>query len=521
MLISRRGTLDPVPQVDGVFILEEHGNYDIRSTSGLEPKELFWGDRKLSLRERSCWELDTGYEVGNLEIRSGAEGTNLLRARVVPAGEKIAEDDWVRLLEEVEQWLPSGTTGPMGATHGKVGSTGTYSPLLGSALVPLIGPLQRALHNVVESPREHLVRAEKEVPAHLVRAVRQDALRWLARRPAALGALGFADSSAGTSKPLFTLGCSAATRDHPGHRYLVWLIERASQSVSALIQRLIACAVASEGNASGEAAWLQSRANRLREAEKALVWARKGSWLSGVTSMPPSEGALLCIRDDPQYARLHKLLRRFVSPLFSLNGDDGTEAPVRATYDVYELWCFLALSEALRRRFPLATWRTHGISPERFALGKGSGARCSVDSPEGRLVLYFNLTFAGFLRRRSRTRFSISKERRPDLVLTWTSPGGEKSWVCVDAKYRVSPDAVGEALGSAHIYRDSLRWEELGGRCKSVHLLVPRMTAQCTPWFSQEFLLSNGIAVREAFRGSDMDALAAELINELCGSSGP
>jgi hypothetical protein len=65
---------------------------------------------------------------------------------------------------------------------------------------------------------------------------------------------------------------------------------------------------------------------------------------------------------------------------------------------------------------------------------------------------------------------SVSRERWPDLLVTVTR-GGTRRWIALDAKYRRARQNVLEAMESAHIYRDSLRWH--GQRADAALLFVP------------------------------------------------
>jgi PD-(D/E)XK nuclease superfamily protein len=67
-------------------------------------------------------------------------------------------------------------------------------------------------------------------------------------------------------------------------------------------------------------------------------------------------------------------------------------------------------------------------------------------------------------------RWSVSKQREPDLLLSVKWPGA-KRFLLLDAKYRSSRESVLEAMGSAHVYRDSLRIGEQ--RAEGALLLIP------------------------------------------------
>ena len=86
---------------------------------------------------------------------------------------------------------------------------------------------------------------------------------------------------------------------------------------------------------------------------------------------------------------------------------------------------------------------------------------------------------------------SISGRRQPDIVLTRTDEDVPK-WYVLDAKYRTKRPSVLEAMTSAHVYRDALRWYER--RPERAVLLVPRGGG--APWLEQpEFISRHRVGV--------------------------
>lgn len=158
------------------------------------------------------------------------------------------------------------------------------------------------------------------------------------------------------------------------------------------------------------------------------------------------------------------------------------QAAIRPSFTLYELWTFLKVERLLRDELVDASWSRKGYGNLLRLESSGTGARCTAMLPEGTLRLHFNPRFRGYLKRGDRKRFSLSKERRPDLVLTWKPLSGEARWICLDAKYRVSPENVADALSSLHLYRDSLIYEPYGGRCRAAWILTPAKDPACDPW---------------------------------------
>jgi hypothetical protein len=106
-------------------------------------------------------------------------------------------------------------------------------------------------------------------------------------------------------------------------------------------------------------------------------------------------------------------------------------------------------------------------------------------------------------------RWSVSKQREPDLLLTVEWPSGRR-FLLLDAKYRSSRESVLDAMGSAHIYRDSLR---IGAqRSEAALLLIPAGGA--VEWLEKpDFHRIHHVGVHVLTPG-DHDARMPRLVSE-------
>jgi len=109
------------------------------------------------------------------------------------------------------------------------------------------------------------------------------------------------------------------------------------------------------------------------------------------------------------------------------------------------------------------------------------------------------------------SRWSLSKERVPDIVLT-VQAGETISFVVFDVKYRVSRAYVLDAMESAHIYQDSLR---IGARRPNCTLLIVPRTENATWLSASEFLKAHrvGIHALQLEGHTSLPAVVAELLN--------
>ena len=443
---------------------------------------------------RKAFKLEIGHYAGEMpRLRLVTDGGEMTYpVEVLPRAEKLSPEAWAAMLADLDAWLSGVTVGMQTATHGEVGTMGVPAPLLAMALVELLPTLRAALQSILDAPRARTRTRVEEVPLPMVRRADGATIRWLSRHPEAVaGMRGDYDVP-----PLAPQRLASETFDHPANRYLAWLVRRIAEALrecSAELRRL-ANSDRAKDDPHGQA-WLSDRATRIEDEADRLVAMRTRSFLRSLPPQTATEAALTVFQDDPRYARFHRLARLFLSPRFRLRSSDHPKAAMRPSFELYELWTFLAMERLLRDALPTATWSRQGFEKLLDPGSTGTGAGCAAKLDEGTLRIRFNLRFYGFLNRGERRRFSLSKARRPDLVITWEPTCGTPSWVCLDAKYRVGPDALADAFASLHLYRDSLRYVPFGGPCRAAWLLVPARDPACEPWFSEAFFESHGLGV--------------------------
>lgn len=177
---------------------------------------------------------------------------------------------------------------------------------------------------------------------------------------------------------------------------------------------------------------------------------------------------LTAITSDPVYARAYQ--QGWKALRVTLSGDADERMWLSPSWEVFERWCFVRLAKVLRDQFPALTWTRHGTGDhdaraEACWRGVGDG---------GVITLLLQPEFQSFRSAPPRWGMqSISRQRYPDLMLA-VERGDQRSFILLDAKYRVSRQGVLEAMESAHIYRDALRWH--GQRAEYALLLLPAPT---------------------------------------------
>ncbi|MDI3289764.1 DUF2357 domain-containing protein [Polyangium sp. 15x6] len=502
--------------IDGVLRLEEARTYHIDALPGASAPRAWLGPRELPWsEERGTFTLEVGHWVGSAALRV-AHGTQetVVPVEVAPRQEKLSDGAWLSLLADLEAWSPGLAIGLEGGGVGAVQTEGTTATILAAALLPLVPALIRAIRAIAAAPRELATSTREDIPLRAVRRADRETLQWLARHPAVARAVDpWLAARTGLQDPYVPQDTTHETVDHPVNRYIAWIIGRIARVLGELTDAL-GRAARNPRLQPDTAQWCRARGRAAASATDELLATLRRTFLGSLTPMPATEAALLAVQDDPVYARAHALARPFLSPRFRLcESRDGGEAPVRPSFELYELWTLLAVQRALAETLDGWTWTWHPVPGNELLAGFGPGAAFTARRADGaRLDLRYNVTFSGYLARGNSDKYSISGERRPDIVISFEPQAGQRSWICLDAKYRVRRDAIADAFASLHIYRDSLRWEAFGGRCRSGLLLAPAVDPECQPWFMSEFRERFGIGAWRLTPGEPSDLTLGKLI---------
>ncbi len=521
-----------IPIESDAVHVEEANRYRLLVRPADAATRAFLGAVELD-RVGDVFPIPIDHWVGRTELRvESSDLRRILAVEVLPREEKLSEDLWLELLGDLETWLPGLTVGAEGGKKGEVGAAGTdraTPQLIVEALHPLFPALERAIRALLRAPREQLATVPDDISIRKIRRVEGRTLAWLGRHPEVGAWLDpWLESELQGEAPLVPVLRKEVGFDHPANEYVAWLVGRVQNTLRQTASRLEDAPKGQGVSADGEL-WCRSRAALLRDAAARLERIWKRGRLARVARRPLSEAALQVILDDPVYLRVHRLGRLFLDPRFMLSKEPSeTAAAVRPSYTLYELWCFLEVARQLKQRLPEFDWRERNLGNLLTLTGSGTGASIRGEGASGRIVVDFNVSFSGYFARKGGARWSLSAERRPDIVVTWkpvegdptpASPSSEGAWISLDAKYRAGKSNLGQALESAHIYKDSLLYDGFGGRCRASVLLAPSRTADCEAWFSAEFFEEHREGVWQLRPGGGNDVAVADRIVEALGMS--
>ena len=237
--------------------------------------------------------------------------------------------------------------------------------------------------------------------------------------------------------------------DNPPNRCLLYALRALQRRCESLCDRLKTAATtdSSETITGIKERWPEWR-KFLNTFRRKLKTVERRRPFPDVTKAEITAAGLNAIAAHPLYAQFWRVswqaLRRGIAGL-----EPADWLLLNPTWEIYERWCFLKLSEWLKGLLPKdMKWRESAPSGTTRQLKGELGGDTMVR-------LHLQRTF-GSSENTPKEFWSISRERRPDIVLDWQR-GNNAGFLVFDAKYRVARASVLDAMASAHIYNDSLR----------------------------------------------------------------
>jgi hypothetical protein len=447
-----------------------------------------------------------GEVTGELEAPDGSVVARYL-LEVSPDPGKVGRELFNRMLEEIWAEDPSLILGTEPAQTPSGVLDAIDDPLIGFARLRRYGHMfLRGLHAISSQPIQTLHQTRERMPLHQARrADRQTVLAALSK-PSALGVL------AGQERAFEHYAGNPIQLDIP--RATFHLDGAANRCVTALalaVARRIArirreMRALSEGDERSETRTALAPRWPVRERvlislEDRLKAALKRPPFSSVSRAEVTGSGLNAVAAHPLYSRASAVAWRILRP--GLAGPPSEERLwMSPTWEIYERWCFVRLRAALRALRPELEWQR--IPPRSSnALGgwKGQGDRTTLE-------LLLQPVFSAWDHSHGKARRSLSAEFRPDLILTRSDEPAKL--VVLDAKYRVQRSSILEAMRSAHIYRDALRFRD--SRPELSLLLVPGSSS--APWLEEpQFQAEHGVGV--AVLGPDGSGESAALADLL------
>ena len=408
---------------------------------------------------------------------------------VSPHAGKLGRDSFQVMLDQIWQFDPSLVLGTEPA-QSPIGKDAQISnPWIEYArLRSYGGKFVGALSAIARHPIRELRNQRAQLPLQRVRRADRQTVLAALQNSHLLNLLGDRDSTSipMTALPPFDVPVARETLDGAGNRCIAAIAHSVSQRAVRLKATLQAAVDQPESATRSSLLSRWPRRQRFLDViVRQLRYLQRASPLVEVTRREISAAGLNAVSADPAYANAFGLGWHILR--------HGVEGPPNAehlwispTWEIYERWCFVQIGNTIRslkREYQWSISRNHKSRATAAFIGSSDGKACIELLLQPKFPAGDQGMTAGFQ--------SVSGAREPDIVLTRTDRDGPE-WFALDAKYRTTRTNVLDAMASAHIYRDSLRWNER--KPDRAVLLVPRGGG--APWLERaEFINRHQVGV--------------------------
>ena len=444
-----------------------------------------------------CWKWTPGFFAGEVRARlvdAGGKTLATYRLDVGPAPEKLGGEVFERMVEEILDFDAALLLGEEPAKR-KMGAVGpTDDPLvLFERLRNRRAQLDAAIAAVRRDPATVLRPRRRFVPLREVRRADLRTLRAALGSRAALESLPAArkhgaDSAARpptpgiSAEPIFDTPAVERTVDSPANRAALLMLRALIRRAAELPKRLRELADLQESDTrTALSARLPERVALLEEMERAFRAAERRPPFSQVTRAEVTAAGLNAVSAHPIYSRFWQIAWAALRPgVYGLERNDLL--PLAPTWEIYERWCFVALAKHLRVWLPKWNWTCRGQegSDRRRVVGRSSDGVT--------LTLRLQTTFPSTRGVPAEKGWAVSRERRPDLLLTLSRDGRVRGFVLLDSKY-TAKNLLNMIGDTTHAYQDGLRWGRDGLRPAATLVLAPTVEgvkSDNAPWLADQ-----------------------------------
>ncbi|KAI2689542.1 nuclease domain-containing protein [Pseudomonas sp. TNT3] len=429
---------------------------------------------------------------------------------VAPDQSKVGEATFAAMLDEILAFDSRLLLGDEYAQR-DIGREGRVTdPHLSFARLKRYGPtLLTALTDVIRKPLTRLRRERTLRPAHQLRRIDHQTLRRALQDPAATALLYHRAQTNTGAKPLqFDVPSVFEDLDNPANQAMAVVLDETIRRCRQVITdlRTLLTRERDTDTRSALAPRLGRRIEYVEGLHSALRKIQRREPFCSLRQRRITAAGLNAISAHPAYARAYRYGWYVLRP--GIDGSrNGERLWISPTWEIYERWCYLKVVATLKSLYPELSWTNHWPGTRVDVI------RCTGTGNDTQVDVWLQVQCPAFDRPDNHGFTSVSGERYPDIVVTVKGPQGCK-FIVMDAKYRVTRTAVLDAMESAHLYRDCLRWN--GMRPDRAVLLVPRRGG--APWLeAMDYHEENQVGV--AVLGDESNGLV-EMLRSLGMMSG-
>jgi hypothetical protein len=450
-------------------------------------------DEPLALVETDhghVWTWTPGFYAGEVTaelVPPGGGASHLFLLDVAPNPHKLGRDTYADMVQQIWDWDPELVLGSEPASR-EIGSSGDHQGLL-IAFARLRRHAPAALDafaRITREPIRRLYPRREQLPLSRIRRIDRATLASLVREPGLAAALNGTSTNDDIGPDLVlncpgteqTLDCAPNRSITAACRHLLTQVRMVQQQMQEAVDR-----EQEDPTRTALAARWPVRRRFLIDLSHALIQVLRLEPYAVVTRPEITAAGLNAIAAHPTYARAYRHAWLAYTP--------GVEGPPTAdrlwispTWEVFERWCFVRMLRALEE-IGDGIWRSLPSRPMQ------SQAASRLDLATDRhLTLLLQPGFPA-ADQAGTGHHSISGSRIPDIVLLIESAEACR-WFVFDAKYRSTRPNLLDAMTSAHIYHDALRYR--GAPPEQALLLAP--ATQGVDWLlDANFQTRHGVGI--------------------------
>lgn len=401
------------------------------------------------------WVWQPGFFAGEmifeLELPDLASALRF-KVDISPAKHKTGREQFNEYLQQIVDYVPQLVTGTEPAMQDLAGRSSFISLWLRySRLRQFLGRYLSGLNAICERPIIRISSRREQMPLHMAKRVDETTIQRLISNPRLLAAFAedrTFESALAPEDWNLDVPFHEPSLDNPANRLMARQLVEVRRLTRLLLAELRDLRVRLSETETDLMARLPRRIRFLQSVDKQLGRLSRRDPFARVNMDKRGTAGFNAVSGNPHYSMTHqtgiRILRHGLSEMAS-----GEQQYIAPTWEIYEAWCFVAIAEALEVRFPGFVWRLeHNLRSADLIL-RG-------DADEKHISLYYQMICRSLETPNRYGYFSISRERRPDMVLEIVE-GEHKEFICLDSKYTASRGRILDSMSSAHIYRDSLR----------------------------------------------------------------
>ncbi len=435
-----------VRSTDGKSVSLWHENYSVRDKIGpvTDADDLISGI------------VNFGNSAGFSEFEISYDGKKSLVVRIEVFPSKISyKEDYQDMLQDISNEISGAVLDFMRNTYQEfsIGGTQNTVPALFFEIIKRIfDKFQNAANTIISSPHHKLYVEHPIVPAHKVKKIDNQTIKWLQKHPQHVVPLtaGYSAVKAPTVKKQITYNTIE-------NQFTKFILKSTVKKLKDFGDRY------ARSTRNPEPEVLRSVDTMTAALNKYI----NASFLREVDDYKATQSMSLVFEMAPGYRELYKYYLMMQRGL-SVHGD-VFRMSLKDTAQLYEYWCFIKLVTLLKRNYKLVSSDVIKVDNTGVTISLVKGKKSEVKFANPRTKEIITLAY------NPGEQNTQTVNQRPDNVLTLEKKGTDVPYMYVfDAKYRIEnnpdssfypddkPGPKVDDINTMHRYRDSIVYENSG-----------------------------------------------------------